>query len=191
MIRDDIYDHLAQVYLGKRSKEDDKKKKQLNAWLFLNVIMTFMIFGLAFYGLTAFLAQKGSSLEKSIIFSLYNGPMRIAYDLTDDFPPVKSFVLKIPEMDASEYRAINFSLRGKEEGTPGIVKVLLKNKKNESAYYYVQGVDLSWKQYSISLDDFTNITDWTNLEDITFVLESWNVDKKKGIVLIDDVYFSS
>ena len=72
-----------------------------------------------------------------------------------------------------------------------MVKVIFKNRKNESAAYYVQGVGLKWQEFYIPLNEFQQITDWTNLSEISFVLESWNVDKKKGIVLIDDVRFSS
>ena len=31
MTRDEIYDHLAQVYLGKRGKVEEKKKQQFNS----------------------------------------------------------------------------------------------------------------------------------------------------------------
>ena len=50
MTRDDIYDHLAQVYLGKRKEADDKKKKQFSAWLFINIVITVIIFASIFDG---------------------------------------------------------------------------------------------------------------------------------------------
>ena len=43
MNRDDIYDHLAQVYLGKRNKTEEKKKKQYSVWLLINIGITFII----------------------------------------------------------------------------------------------------------------------------------------------------
>ena len=75
MTRDDIYDHLAQVYLGKRSKADIKKERQFNAWLVINIFITFIIFASAFYGLTAFLTQRNSSLQSRIIFFFRLEPM--------------------------------------------------------------------------------------------------------------------
>jgi len=191
MKRDEIYDHLAQVYLGKRTKTDIKKKRQFNAWLVINIFITVIIFTSAFYGLTAFLTHQNSLLQSRIIFSLHNGPVRIEYDLTDSFSPVKTFAVKVPSVDASRYEKIQFSIRGKEEGIPGVVRVVVKNRLNEEASYYVQGVGFNWQEFSIPLDEFKQITDWSNLTDISFVLESWNIDDKKGIVLIDNLCFSS
>lgn len=190
MNRDEIYDHLAQVYLGKRSKAEEQKKKQFHAWLTINIVITVVILASAFYGLTAFLNQKVSSFEKSILFALHNGPSRMEYDFEDPFPPTKSFSLSIPRMDVTKYSRINFAIRAKEEGSPGIVKIILKNQKDETAYRYIQGIDLKWKEYSIPLEEFKQITDWTNLTEVTFILESWNVDKPKGMILIGDVSFS-
>jgi len=97
----------------------------------------------------------------------------------------------VPAVDAAKYGKIQFSIRGKEEGVPGIVKVVVKNRINEEASYYVQGVGLQWQEFEIPLEEFKQITDWSNLTNISFVLESWNVDNKKGLILIDDVCFSS
>lgn len=191
MKRDDIYDHLAQVYIGKRKEVDDKKKRQLNSWLFINFFITVIIFASAFYGLTAFLTQKRPTLESQIIYSLHNGPVRFEYNFDDQAPPTKTFTLDLSSVDATRYSTINFSVRGKEEGIPGIIKVAFLNKRNESAYYYIRGVDLNWHDFSIPLTEFEEITDWGSITNISFILESWNVDKKKGIVLIDDINFST
>ena len=191
MTREDIYDHLAQVYLGKRNKAEEKKKKQFNAWLVINVVTTGIIFASAFYGLTAFLAKRASNLENNIIFSLHNGPLQLEYNFENALHPVKFLSLSIPPMNVSKYTKLQFSIRSREEGNPGIMKLVLKNRKNETAYTYIRGVNLAWKEFNIPLSDFTQITDWSNLDDLSFVLETWNVDKKKGMVLIDDVRFSN
>jgi hypothetical protein len=191
MTRDDIYDHLAQVYLGKRSKSDIKKEQQFSAWLLINILITVIIFTSAFYGLTAFLTQRNSALQSRIIFSLHNGPIRMEYNFTDSFPPIKTFELSVPNVDVTKYNKIQFSVRGKEEGTPGIIKITVKNLRGEEDSYYVQGVGLDWQEFNIPLDEFPRITDWSSLDDISFVLESWNVDSKKGLILIDNVCFSS
>ena len=191
MKRDEIYDHLAQVYLGKRTKTDIKKKRQFNAWLVINVFITVVIFTSAFYGLTAFLKQNNSSLQSRVIFSLHNGPVRIAYNLSDASVPVKTFVLDVSSVDASRYNKIQFSIRGKEEGVSGVVRLIMKNQRGEDSSYYVQGVGFNWQDFSIPLDEFKQITDWSTLTDISFVLESWNIENKKGLVLIDNLHFSS
>ena len=94
-------------------------------------------------------------------------------------------------MDVTKYRAIAFSVRAKEEGNPGVVKLVITNHKNETSSYYVMGIDPKWQEWEIPLEDFQQITDWTNVKDVSFVLESWNVNKRKGIILVDDIHFSS
>jgi hypothetical protein len=191
MNKDEIYDHLAQVYLGKRRKEQDAHKKEFNAWLLINIFITVIIFASAFYGFSAFLVQKGSFLDRGVVFALHRGLVRMEYDFNNAGTPEKSFSLSIPSMDIAKYSKLHFAIRAREEGTPGIVKIVLRNKKNETAYFYVKNVGLSWQNVDIPLETFKDISDWTNLNEVSFVLESWNVEKNKGMVLIEDISFSS
>ena len=128
MTRDEIYDHLAQVYLGKRDRVEEKKKRQLNAWLVINIVITLVILASAFYGLTAFLTRRAESFKNSVLFALNNSPIRVSYNLNSPFPQVKTFSLTIPKMNVSKYDKLSSSIRGLEEGFPGVVKVVLKNQ---------------------------------------------------------------
>ena len=191
MTREEIYEHLAQVYLGKKNSAKKKKKQKFDKRFFLQLTIMTIVLSSVFSGLTAFLSRKATGPENSIIFALNHSPIRIKYNLNRPFPPMTSFSIHVPAVNASKYHRINFSIRGLEEGYPGVVKIVLRNKKNETASYFVRGVKLKWQRVSILTKEFKQISDWTNLEDISFVLESWNAEKKKGIVLIDDVSFSS
>ena len=190
MTREEIYEHLAQVYLEKKDKVKVVQKPRFNKRRFFRGVLLFLLGLSAFYGLTAFLSKKVTNAQ-AVIFALNHYPIRINYNLNAPYPPVESFSLAIPAIDASKYRYINFSVRGLDEGYPGIMKVTIKNKKNEISSFLVQDVRGKWKKISIPVGEFKEITDWSNLEDVSFVLESWNVEKKKGIILIDDISFSS
>lgn len=189
MNREEMYDHLAQVYLGKRKEPEGKKQLRFNTWLMINVVIMVVIFASSFYGLTAFLKQNHSLLKSNVIYSLHNGPVRIEYNFADHFPPVKQFALTVPEMDASGYLNLTFALRAREEGSPGIVKIVIRNRRNEISSVYVKEVDLQWQDYKLRLSDFKEITDWSCLTEISFVLESWNVADAKGVIMIEDVNF--
>lgn len=191
MTKDDIYDHLAQVYLGKRRKDDAKTKKQFNAWLLINGLITAIIFSSAFYGLTAFLTHNKDELKQNVIYSLHQGAVRFDYDFKGSSNPVEKFSLSIPDMDVGKYGSLEFSMRGKEEGVPGIVKVVVTSRYNEEAYHYIEGVNLAWQDYHIPLTEFREISDWSSVQDVAFVLESWNVEDKRGIVLIDNINFAT
>ncbi|MDD3375545.1 MAG: hypothetical protein PHY73_07495 [Candidatus Omnitrophica bacterium] len=190
MTKEEIYEHLAQVYLGKKTKSNDQKKNKFGIPVVAKTIITLIIFSFVFYSLTAFLSRRQDGLKANIIFALNNSPIRIKYDLNEPYPQVKDFSINIPPTDMSKYKTLNFSIRGLEEGYPDVVKVVLKNKRSETAFTLVSGVKLKWNQYSVPLEEFKNITDWMSLDKVSFVLEGWNVAKKKGIILIDDVCFS-
>ncbi len=191
MSRDDIYDHLAKVYLGKRNQGEERKKKQLNAWLVVNIFLTLIIFTSSIWGLTAFLKRRDDLLRDKVIFTLNKGPIRIKYNLNHPYPPVKSFTLSVPPVNAAKYRKLQFSVRGLEEGTPGIIRVEIRNRKNEIDSVFIDDVHLGWKKMSVPFAEFDQIADWGGIAEVSFILESWNADKKKGIVLIDDICFSS
>ena len=191
MTRDEIYDHLAKVYLGKRKGAGSKRKKQFNVWLVINIVITGIVFASISYGLTAFLAQRSSSFEDSVIYALHNGPIRITYNLGEPYPPVKAFSVTIPQTDISRYANISFSVRAGTEGSPGIVKLVIKNRKNEVAAHYIRGIGRDWQDIQVPFRELKGITDWTNISDVSFVLESWNMDQKKGSLLIDNLCFAN
>ena len=60
MTRDEIYEHLAKVYLGKRENvAEEKKKKAINqSWLVINAVITAVIVISTVYGFTAFLTRR-------------------------------------------------------------------------------------------------------------------------------------
>jgi hypothetical protein len=68
--------------------------------------------------------------------------------------------------------------------------VVVGNQKKEQAIYYVQNVSSAWQKASIPFEKL-NLTDWTTITDVSFVLEAWNVDFRRGTVLIDGVSFSN
>ncbi|MBF0532973.1 MAG: hypothetical protein HQL23_07765 [Candidatus Omnitrophica bacterium] len=190
MNREEIYDHLAQVYLGKRKEVDEKKRPDVNAWLILNICVTLIIFSSVFYGLTAFLTQRGLSLRNHVVYALYRGPARLDYNFEENFLPVKSFDLNLSRMDASPYRNLSFAIRNRETGTPGVVKVVIRNQRNEIASYYLRDVRHGWREYSVPLAEFSQIADWSCLTDVSFVVESWNVTDHRGEILIEDISFT-
>ena len=192
MTRDEIYDHLAQVYLGKRKRsENTVKKNRFNAWLLINIFITVIIFSSAFYGLTAFFTHNDSLLKDNVVYSLHHGTVTMDYRFEDGIDPIKSFSLTVPEIDTTNYNKLSFSIRAREEGTPGIVKITVANIRGEESSFYIQGVDYKWQEYEIPFEEFHKITDWSQITDVSFVLEAWNVDKRRGLILIDNIGFSS
>jgi hypothetical protein len=192
MTRDEIYDHLAKVYLGKRENLLPKKRKPKainRSLLVINIVITAVITISTVYGFTAFLTRR-DNLRSQVFYALNNNPIRVVYDLNDPYPAAKTFSITIPNKDVSKYKVLNVSLRGMDGAYPGIVKVVVSNQKNEQGIYYIQNVGVSWRKASIPFEKL-NLTDWTTITDVSFVLEAWNVDFRRGTLLIDGVSFSN
>jgi hypothetical protein len=191
MTRDEIYDHLAKVYLGKREGiESIKPKKQPPSWLVINLVITVFILASVFWGLTAFLTQRNDLLKSRVIFTLTNSPIRLSYNVGEGMPQVKALSIAVPSVDVQKFKRMNVSLRGLKDGNPKVLKIILTNTKEETAVYYLQDLNPRWREYSLAFDDL-NLTDWEALRDISFVVEAWNADKPSGTVLIDNISFSN
>jgi len=190
MTHDEIYDHLANVYLGKRESVEVKKKKSPTSWLVINGVITAFILISVVYGFTAFLTRHDDLLKSRVIYALNNSPIRLTYNVGEGFPQAKDLTIALPPVDAAKYRRLNLTVKAAGGGNPGMVKVVLSNAKNEQAAYYLQGIRTKWQDYSISFDQL-NLTDWTTLKDMSFVVEAWNAEKSDGVVFIDNISFSN
>ncbi len=193
MTRDEIYDHLAKVYLDKRAtveKKAEPPKAPPVSWLIINVVITGFILASAVWGLTAFLTQRDDLLKDRIIYTLSNSPIRLSYDVGGGLPQVKSLQIALSPVDAQKYRRINLSVRAAGEGNPGVLKIVLTNAREEKAAYYLQGIRSRWQDYSIAFEKM-NLTDWRTLKNISFVIEGWNTARPSGTVLIDNISFSN
>ena len=134
MTREEIYDHLAKVYLGKRESVSPKnrKPKPINrSLLVINIVITAVTILSTVCGFTAFLTRRGE-LKSQVFYALNNNPIRIVYDLNNPYPAAKTFSITIPNKDVSKYKVLNVSLRGMDGAYPGIVKVVVSNQKNEA-----------------------------------------------------------
>ncbi|NTV28633.1 MAG: hypothetical protein HGA80_00950 [Candidatus Omnitrophica bacterium] len=192
MTRDEIYDHLAKVYLGKRESAVELKSSgnKSHVWLVINIVTTAFILASIVYGLTAFFAKRNDELKSRIIYALNNSPIRLAYAVGGEYPQVKDLTIEMPRVDVSKFTRMNLSMKGQEGGSPGVIKVVLTNDKLERASYYLQGIKERWQEYSVSFEEL-NLTDWKTLKEISFVVEAWNADKPKGAVFIDNIGFSN
>lgn len=193
MTRDEIYDHLARVYLDKRESVVDVKEiplKRPRVANVINVVITAFILVSVVYGFTAFLARRHDDLRSRVIYSLSNSPVRLNYMQADGNPQIKDLSFPISDIDVSGFRRLNVALKASEGGNPGVVKLVLVNARNERASYYFQGITPRWQNFSVPFDKL-DIADWSSLKEISFVIEAWNAQRATGTVLIDNISFSN
>ncbi|MDD2653508.1 MAG: hypothetical protein PHI86_00135 [Candidatus Omnitrophica bacterium] len=186
MTREEIYEHLAQVYLGKKTKKK-KKYNFIKVILFANLIAITLL--PSFYLFNSKTSQNIKKQEQSFSLSLNYYPLRFVYNFKNGAPQVENFSLHLPTVNVTNYDSLVFYLRGKNHLAPRILKIALENKKKEKSVYYFDKVEAKWQKITIPLKEFKDITDWTNITKVSFIIEAWNTDETKGSVLIDDVHF--
>lgn len=193
MTRDEIYDHLAQVYLGKRESVVEVKKpiqkQKPYVWFVMNIGITVVVLLSVVLGLTAFLTQRNDVLKSKIVYALNNSPLRLSYIVGGEYPHVKKLTIDIPSSDVSDFSKVNVSLKSMKDA-PGILKMVLTNAREEQAVYYLKGIDQKWRDFSVSFEEL-NLSDWKSLKNISFVVEAWNASSQQGVVLIDNISFSN
>jgi hypothetical protein len=191
MTKDEIYEHLAKVYLGKKKKKKKQKNFKFYTLLFINVV-TLPLIAALIVGAVNSRFLKGSKVKtgNAIQLSLNAYPLRISYDFKDDRPQVQDFVLNLPDIDVSRFSRLEFLLRAGKRDYPRLIKLTLQNKRRETSFYYLSSISHNWQRISIPLSEFKGLNDFSNLTRISFGFESWNQNNKSGSVLIEDLGFS-
>lgn len=191
MTKDEIYEHLANVYLGKKKKKKKRKNLKFYTLLFVNIVTVPLIIALIVGAVYSRGIRGKIKANNSVSLALNYYPLRINYDFNNNKPQVQDFAFNLPEIDISKYAELVFSLKGAKQSFPRILKISLENKRKEKAAYYLSGITANWNKVTIPLSDFKELTDLSSLTKISFVVESWNQNNKMGSFLIDDLGFSS
>ena len=92
-------------------------------------------------------------------------------------------------MDLSRYKALAFSAKKTNYDGDIALRVEFTTRFKEKSEKYLRDIPNRWQEYKINLSDFAGINDWSSMSGLSFVIEEWNVQKKRGIVYIDNVRF--
>lgn len=189
-MKKEISDHLARTFFDKKSKPKEKKSRY-----FVLVVMAVVALALSF-GIK--LARQGNSegfsaLGERVSLEKHDGPYILRFDFTNRSTPVQSLNIELPDFDLSRYHYLKFSARlaGTEVRRLGVLKISLMNRLKETAHTYSPQLNQSWKIIKIPLSQFEALHDRAGFLVLSYTLEEWNVNPKKGEVLIDGIEFSN
>lgn len=193
MNKKDIYEHLAKIYLDASSKKT--KKRNLTAFfkkpVFVSALIIFVvgISALIYFARNYFAASGPGHLKPpKFEVALVLNPEIVKINF--DFEPAKEEIYSITlnNLNMARFDTLGFSIRKADYENQVTVRLELANVFNERSEISFSDVpSYKWKDCRISLSDFKNITDWSEMSRISFIVERRNSDKKKGIVYIDNV----
>jgi predicted RND superfamily exporter protein len=190
-MKKEISDHIASTFFEKKKKPPRKKdRKSLSKRIVLFLLTALFI--LAAIKVLATARVTGVHVGRRLGFVKHDGPFRLNYNfLNRATSKIETLTIDIPEIDLREYKAIRFSLRMMDDDNQkdGIVKVSLSNRRKETSSLYIQNIGPSWKVIEIPRENFRSLNDWSQLNQLTFTVEEWNLRRKSGVLLIDGVEF--
>ena len=189
MNKKEIYEHLAKIYLDASSPKNNKgkPKKNFRNLFFVSLVI---IFGVS---ISSFLSRnKSISLNNKINITseralvLQSNIIKINFNFD---PATKEiYSLNLNKLDVQGFKALGFFARKSDFDDKIILKVEFTNTAKESSECYISNLKAyKWQDYKIILSDFKNITNWSKMSNLSFIIEDWNTQKKSGVVYIDSI----
>lgn len=184
MDKKEIYEHLAKIYLDASQKKNKKVRGHPD-------FMNFFIFGLLFivsFGIFSLITyQKNKSLNATFALVLQPDIAKINFN----FDPARKeiYSVNLNKLNLSRFKALGFSVKKANFSDTITIRVEFTNTFKEKSAVYVRNIPHKWQSYKISFLDFKHIRDWSQMENISFIIEEWNTKEKNGVVYIDNVGF--
>lgn len=182
MDKKDIYEHLAKIYLDASSKHKKKAKrhKRIPKYLFLGVA-TFI------FGLSVFLVTRPANNSSDSEIALILNPDAVKINF--NFNPAKKeiYSLDLNKLNLRKFRTLGFSARKTNPNDNISLRVEFLSTFKERSEAYVKNVPCRWQNYKISLSEFKNISNWSEISNLSFIVEEWNAKEKSDIVYVDNI----
>lgn len=183
MEKKDIYEHLAKIYLDASLKRRKNKKSYSQVFKNIFFICIAFIFGLSVFFFT--------HLKRKFLFnqeiSLVLAPDVVKINFHFDPARKEIYQLGLNQLDLTRYKALGFSVKTNSAKENIALRVEFSNAFKEKSEFYIRSLKNKWQDYRIQLSDFKNISDWSNMAGLLFIVEEWNVKEKKSIVYLDNI----
>lgn len=183
MNKRDIYEHLASIYLDSSTK---KKKKTQKQTLYKILFYIGIIFAL---GISTFLTtlsiKRTSSVKSESVLVLKPDIIKLNFS----FEPAQKelYVLNLKGKDLTRFKTLAFSIKKSNFEDNLSLRIEFSSAFKETSEVYLKDISHKWREYKINLSEFKNISDWSRMNNLSFIIEAWNVKEKEGIVYIDNI----
>ena len=183
MDKKDIYEHLARIYLDTPSLK--KKKSKTQAKDHKNFIILAVSIALGLAALVSARLYLHKPLQQSIALVLSPSSVKMNYH----FDPAQKeiFTLNLNKANLYRFNTLGFSLKKSNPEDTVSLRVEFTNAFNEKSEIYLKDVPDKWKYYELKFSEFKTISDWSQMSDVSFIVEEWNTKENKGLVYIDNV----
>lgn len=190
-----IYNHIADTYFtGDSERSNQRIENAQRTFFYLSIAVSALVVAFLFFffltkrpeKLPSVIAQKKSL---SVLGNIL--PLKIEYKFKDTSEKIKSISLDLPKINLNDYDNLEFALRGDpEKGYSSLIRIELESSRKEKKALYIKGIDSSWKTFKIPLRQIPTLNTFSDLNNLSFVIEGWNADKEEGRIFIDKIVFT-
>lgn len=184
MDKKEIYEHLAKIYLDASSKKKKRTKTHLRLYNNLFIIGLILLIST---GTALVSSSKKKNLPSEIALFITNEPSKINFN----FNPAKkeTFTINLNRLNLSHFKTLAFSVKNTDSKDILSLRIEFTNNFKEKSEIYLRNVPAKWKEFKIAFLDFKNISNWSEMANVSFSVEEWNASKDKGVLYIDNVRF--
>ncbi len=187
----DIYEHLAEIYLDASYKT--KKKSRASRFRLKNLV---------FIGIAVI------SAPTIYLFAALNRPPAMPSNAFVIQPQIEklqfganpaqneTYSINLERRDLRPYKTLAFSVRKDEHHTGNLMlRVRLTSSLKQKAEVYIKSVSYKWEDVTIDLKEFSNISDWSRILNLSFIPEepraaqSLKNKSSGGTIYINNVRF--
>jgi hypothetical protein len=186
MDKKDIYEHLAKVYLD-GSPDARKNRKRTRFSNTKKLIFISFVLVCVFSFIIALFLRKGASNIHRVEVSLVLNPGIAKINFR--FPPARQeiYTLDLNQLNLSGCKNLAFSIKKENYKDNISLKIEFTNSFKEKSEIFIRDIPDVWKEYKIALSEFKKITDWSEMSNLSFIVEEWNSQEKKDIVYIENI----
>jgi len=185
MEKKDIYEHLAKIYLDASLKRKNKTKERTK--LFRNLFVTSVAFIFLMGVFLAFALSRNRGLVSQTALVLQPDAVKLNFH----FDPAKKeqYSIALNNLNLNSYKTLAFSAKKQNYKDNIPLRVEFSNTFKEKSEFYLKNIPLKWEEFKIDLAKFKTVSNWSEMLNLDFVVEEWNVKEKKGVVYLDNIRF--
>jgi hypothetical protein len=187
--KQDVYEQLAKVYLqpGENAKPSSVKAdyRSQKPFFIISAVVVLIVCLLVY---SSVFIRRTNNTVKQLSLIIQPGIVKLSYDFHSI--QKKTCTFELEGLNVSDYQYLNFSVRKANPHDIVHLKVELVNSYRETSCIYLQDIDSKWRNFRIDLNDFKQITDFSRLKQLSFVVEEFNAKEKRGKIYIEGIGFT-
>ena len=117
--------------------------------------------------------------------------LRLDYDVDSENAAYNGARVALGGFDASGFKTLSLYVKGDPAaGFTKKLKIELIGETRRPSPYILTGITGEWQKFTVPLEEFWAVSDWTSLYQFVVVFDDINSDPKTGAIFVDQIVFA-